>query len=216
MSLTAEFRLLSENGPLIDIARAVPECTIIVEHDEQTVSGPIVLVIRVVCLSFDEFEAALENEAYIMNFTLISDEDSLRVYHVVWEASHPKGIDELTFNKTLIERQWVTDEGYHLRQQFLDRAELAAYRDSCREMGVEFHLDRLYEANDVNRSVPGVSEKQREALLAAYEAGYFAVPRQASLADVAESLEISRSAFAERLRRGQSHVFEHYFYDDLY
>lgn len=216
MDLIAEFRMVSEDGPLISIARAVPECTIIVEHDEQTVSGPIVFVIRVLCRSFEAFEAALEEQAAMMEFTLMSDDDSERLYHVVWEGPHPEAVDELSFNKTLIERQWVTAEGYHLKQQFADRDEVAAYRDSCREMGVEFHLDRLYGANTDGGSVPGVSAKQREALLAAYEAGYFAVPRQASLREVADSLDISRSALAERLHRGQSHLLEHYFHDELY
>jgi predicted DNA binding protein len=216
MVLTAEFRLVSDDGPLIAVVRAVPECTITVEHDEQTTSGPIVLVIRVVCRSFEVFEAALEDEANVTEFTLISDENSLRAYHVVWKRPPPEGIDELTFNKTLIERQWVTNEGYHLKQQFADRDELAAYRDSCREMGVEFYLDRLYETNAIDGTVPGVSAKQREALLAAYEAGYFTVPRQASLREVAASLGISRSALAERLHRGQSHVLEHYFYEELF
>ena len=216
MSLIAEFRLVSENGPLMAIARTVPECTIIVERDEQTVSGPIVFLIRVVCRSFEAFEAALEDEADVREFTLINDEDSLRAYHVVWRGPQPEGVDDLAFNKTLIERQWVTSEGYHLKQQFTDREEIAAYRDSCLKMGVDFQLDRLYESNSSIETVPGVSEKQREALFAAYEAGYFAVPRQASLRDVAASLDISRSALAERLHRGQSHLLEHYFYEDLY
>lgn len=215
MGLTAEFRLLSDYG-LVNIARTVPDCTITVEHDEQTVSGPIVFVLRIVCRSFEEFEAALEDEADIKKFALISAEDSVRLYHVVWEGPHPEEMDELTLNKTFIKRQWITNEGYHLKAEFADREEFAAYRDSCRKMGVGFQLDRLYESNGDNKRVPGVSEKQHEALLAAYEAGYFAVPRQASLRDVADSLDISRSALAERLQRGQSHLLEHYSYEESY
>lgn len=95
-----------------------------------------------------------------------------------------------------------------------DRDELAAYRDSCRKLAMDFRLDRLYESSGDNDRLPGVSEKQHEALRAAYETGYFDVPRQASLRDVADSLDISRSALAERLHRGQAHVLEHYFSDN--
>lgn len=45
---------------------------------------------------------------------------------------------------------------------------------------------------------------QEEALLAALEAGYFKVPKEATASDVAGELSISKSAFLERLRRGQS------------
>ncbi|MFP4628968.1 MAG: helix-turn-helix domain-containing protein [Halobacteriales archaeon] len=47
---------------------------------------------------------------------------------------------------------------------------------------------------------------QEAALLAALEAGYFEVPKAATAAAVAETLDISPSAFLERLRRGQANL----------
>ena len=44
---------------------------------------------------------------------------------------------------------------------------------------------------------------QAEALRAASEMGYFSVPREVTAAEVAAELGISKSAFLERLRRGQ-------------
>ncbi len=49
---------------------------------------------------------------------------------------------------------------------------------------------------------------QEAALRAAHEAGYFAVPRRADASEVAATLDISKSAFLERLRRGQASLFE--------
>lgn len=48
---------------------------------------------------------------------------------------------------------------------------------------------------------------QGEALRAAHEAGYFSVPREADASEVAAELGISKSAFLERLRRGQAALF---------
>jgi predicted DNA binding protein len=48
---------------------------------------------------------------------------------------------------------------------------------------------------------------QEEAVRAALAAGYFSVPREVTAADVAETLGISKSAFLERLRRGQGSLF---------
>ncbi|AXR79087.1 helix-turn-helix domain-containing protein [Natrarchaeobaculum sulfurireducens] len=216
MALTAEFRLFIEQHPLITIAQAVPECTITVEHEDQADAGPIVFVLRVVCGSFEAFETALDAEPAVTEHTLISDDGSVRVYHTVIEDLYPEGIDELVFNKTVVERWWITSDGEHLKQQFATREELLAYRDSCRKLGIDFQLRRLYESNGDDYRIPGVSEKQHEALRVAYEEGYFDVPRRASLREVADVLEISRSALAERLHRGQSHVFEHYFSDRPY
>lgn len=51
-----------------------------------------------------------------------------------------------------------------------------------------------------------VTPAQAAALQAALEAGYFAVPRGATAGEVADELGISKSAFLERLRRGQAGV----------
>ena len=49
---------------------------------------------------------------------------------------------------------------------------------------------------------------QSEALETAHEMGYFEVPRQAAAADVAAELGVSKSAFLERLRRGQDALLD--------
>lgn len=48
-----------------------------------------------------------------------------------------------------------------------------------------------------------VTEKQAAALRAAHRLGYFEVPRESTAADVAGELGIGKTAFLERLRRGQ-------------
>lgn len=52
---------------------------------------------------------------------------------------------------------------------------------------------------------------QAEALRRALAEGYFAVPKEATAAEVAEVIGISKSAFLERLRRGQAGLFEQVF-----
>jgi predicted DNA binding protein len=52
-----------------------------------------------------------------------------------------------------------------------------------------------------------LTSAQEEALRAAWGLGYFQVPRAATASEVAEELGISKTAFLERLRRGQASVF---------
>lgn len=53
-----------------------------------------------------------------------------------------------------------------------------------------------------------LTDRQREVLEVAYDAGYFEYPRQSSAGEVAERLGISRSTFAEHLAAAQSRLFE--------
>jgi predicted DNA binding protein len=48
----------------------------------------------------------------------------------------------------------------------------------------------------------GLTPAQAEALETAHEMGYFAVPRDVDASEVAAALDVSKSAFLERLRRG--------------
>jgi predicted DNA binding protein len=48
---------------------------------------------------------------------------------------------------------------------------------------------------------------QESAIETAFAMGYFAVPRECTATDIAEALGIGKSAFLERLRRGQTRLF---------
>ena len=72
-----------------------------------------------------------------------------------------------------------------------------AYRPFCRRNGLDFRLDRLL---DIDRATgaagaggarAGMTDAQREALVTANETGYFAVPREATLADIADELGVA-------------------------
>jgi len=47
-----------------------------------------------------------------------------------------------------------------------------------------------------------LTDIQRETLTAALEAGYFAVPRTATLQDLADEFGVSDTAISQRIRRG--------------
>jgi hypothetical protein len=51
------------------------------------------------------------------------------------------------------------------------------------------------------------TDRQAEALVAAAQQGYYASPRGATTAEVAQGLGIGRSAFEERLRGGENRLF---------
>ena len=53
---------------------------------------------------------------------------------------------------------------------------------------------------------PGLTDRQREAVRAAVEAGYYAVPREGSVAAIADTLECSTSTAAEHLRKAEAAV----------
>jgi predicted DNA binding protein len=64
------------------------------------------------------------------------------------------------------------------------------------------------EADDGIASRWNLTPTQAEALQTANEMGYFDVPKRVTAEEVAAAIGISKSAFLERLRRGQSELFD--------
>lgn len=87
------------------------------------------------------------------------------------------------------------------------RDAVGAFRQSCHDRDVPVVLRALrgIESPDAG---DGLTDKQREALVVAYDRGYFASPREATLADVAREFDISQQALASRLRRGTRRLVE--------
>lgn len=90
------------------------------------------------------------------------------------------------------------------------RDAVAAFYDACSEQGMELGIQQIVSSRE--RSEGGqwnLTEKQYEAVMAAYDEGYFAVPRTTSLADLADEFGISHQAFSRRLMRGINSLLTH-------
>lgn len=88
---------------------------------------------------------------------------------------------------------------------------LSAGADRSAGDGVGLAIERIHplgteDDQPVARRWP-ITPAQEAAIRTALEMGYFSVPREADAGDVADELGISKSAFLERLRRGQGALF---------
>lgn len=76
-------------------------------------------------------------------------------------------------------------------------------------------LERIYPLADDDEGAVArgwdLTPAQAAALRTAMSMGYFTVPREATAGEVAAELDISKSAFLERLRRGQAALFAQVF-----
>lgn len=109
----------------------------------------------------------------------------------------------------------VTIEGYD-NGEFIfavsvpDRDALANIVSSLRERAASVRLDRITgpsmtsHGRKLELMTGAITEKQREAVETAIQAGYYDTPRQANLSDLAAELNISRSAVSQRLTAVES------------
>jgi predicted DNA binding protein len=157
---------------------------------------------------FDGFEAALAADETVVDSRPVATATRGRVYRI--EISS----DALLIMPELVERGGgligarSTDGGWLVRVQLPDRRTFVAFRRSCAERGVDFRTERLYGADDLDTAETGLTEPQRQLLLAAYEAGYFEEPRAITLEGLGQRLGISSTAAGGRLRRAMGRLVE--------
>jgi len=210
MSLVAEFDLAGSVLPLTDVAGATA-AELTVEELRPNEVAPVMIVH--VDGDWDSFEAAVKRPPDNADPAVVTDADDGRLYRVVLAEAPGVDLEALALSKAVVERVSVTDGGWHVRATFSDREELIAIRELCRANGLAFSLRRL--ARDDDPPGRDLTDRQREALATAHEMGYFEVPRRASMADVADALDIAPASLSERFRRGQARLVERHVDPDL-
>jgi predicted DNA binding protein len=101
----------------------------------------------------------------------------------------------------VVVRATATHAVWTFQLRFTDRSDVGEVFDDEFRRRYEATVTRLYGSSDAPTVRVGVTEKQRQALEAAFEMGYYTVPRDVDLRAVGDRLGVSRQAVSERLRR---------------
>ena len=122
---------------------------------------------------------------------------------VDWRTDHPL-LGALSTTDAACLRGIGTADGWQFSLRFPSRDRLADCYRECAEAGVPLTVERIH---TTAWSVEGgheavLTDLQRETLAAALERGYFAVPRAATLQDLAREFDVSDTAISQRIRRG--------------
>ncbi|SEO22401.1 hypothetical protein SAMN04487948_101187 [Halogranum amylolyticum] len=206
MSLIAEYRLSSPRLPLMESLATVPELTLHVEHEHAENPREPTLFVWAEGDDFETFEAAVDDDRSVASLSVLERLDDRRLYRIQISARaevvlYPTGI-EVGASQLSVS---ATHEGLDVRQRFPDHDALRRYSEQCRKREVSFTLRRVYGLDPdapVSDRTYGLSQKQCEALRLAVATGYFDVPRDVDLGDLAAELGVSSQSVSERLRRG--------------
>jgi predicted DNA binding protein len=151
----------------------------------------------------DPFERALAADDTVAGANRLSAYKGDHLYRITYADSALLISPTVTEVGGLTLDARATGDGWLFTLQAPDRAALTAIWESASDDGISWdlvELDDRADATDGGRY--GLTESQRETLLLAFEQGYFSEPREATLADIGEALDISPTAVGGRLRRG--------------
>lgn len=152
----------------------------------------------------DDLVAALRDDPTTESARVVTDHDGNYLFRIGWRASVHVPFDVLLSDEesTLIDAH-CTDGAWHFRLILPDHRSVRSVRDECDGFGLDLDVERVYRLSEsFKRDQFELTEKQYETMLAAYDAGYYDVPREINLKELARQLDVSHQALSERLRRG--------------
>ena len=151
----------------------------------------------------DAVEEALLESPYVEDARIVDRIDDEALFRIEWAED----IDGIV--ATIKEAESVILEGkghgdhWTFELRFSEYDALSQFYRSVVEKGISITLKNIH--NPIDQSGPRsnvLTDEQHEALRTALEEGYFAVPREITLVELAEELGISDSAVSQRIRRG--------------
>lgn len=155
-----------------------------------------------------QFDTVLKREPELTSFEVVDELDGKALYRVEWDASVDTFIQTVFSHDVTLQEMRGDGESWMFQARFPDSHVLSEFHTACIEAGVDLTVERLYNPIDPSLGGQGMTEPQRELLEKAYQRGFFDVPRQITLSELADEEGISSPAVSERMRRAIQALIE--------
>ncbi len=193
-SPTAEFPLGSvfENlpGVTVELERLIPHETLIIPYFwvRGTETGDI--------------EAAFEQHAGVSDIQLVDSIEDDYLMRAEWEQEYFGILSALAKANVVVLSGVGTKDEWRFEVRGESQETIAEFREYCQENDIPITITAVHAMLPIQGEGYELTETQREALVLAYERGYFDTPRETSLEEIADELGITQQSLSSRLRRG--------------
>lgn len=152
----------------------------------------------------EEVDQKLTADPTITNIDQLESVDNERLYRAHWISGSQGLVTVLQETEGAITSATFHNIAWRIRFLFKDREQLTACFEQCRDdLAFDIELLGVFDrSTSASSSEYGLTEAQREALQIALAEGYFEVPREDNIDDIAHHLGVSQQAVSQRLRRG--------------
>jgi predicted DNA binding protein len=99
------------------------------------------------------------------------------------------------------------EDGWFVGELTASQEQLSAFRDELDSAGIEY---QLVSVSETEPSSDMLTARQQEIVELAIEHGYYESPRQCTLTDLAETLDVNKSVVSRILQRAEGHIVTAY------
>lgn len=149
---------------------------------------------------------SVRESPFIERVAVVADTDEESVVRLTWGETVPGMIESLRDAEATVLSARATDGTWAFELQFVSHDAASRFYTRYDDDRYPITVHRTSTRGTARRSGDRLTAEQRDALSHAMEGGYFEVPRQITLTELASDLGISDTAVSQRLRRGLSNV----------
>ncbi|QFU82267.1 helix-turn-helix domain-containing protein [Natronorubrum aibiense] len=206
MATEASFAVPSDEFPLGTLFEQLPDVSIELERiiPAQEVVIPYFWVRGT---TVDDVEDAFSEHPGVKRIQFIDSVEDEHLLRVEWAVDYDDVLTTLTETQVALIEAVGTDKQWTFDIRGDTRSDIADFQSRCRELDIQLTLTELHALTPVETGTEAaLTDTQQEALVLAYERGYFESPRETTMEEIGDELGISQQAVASRLRRGIKHI----------
>ncbi|WP_436912300.1 helix-turn-helix domain-containing protein [Halosimplex marinum] len=152
---------------------------------------------------------ALEADGSTDEVTLVSRRNHDSLFRMRWTADVRFVTHVLVEEDGAVVSARGTSDGWTFRVLFPEHDAVSSTYAACEDQDIDIDVTQIYHLDDAP-SLGGfhLTDEQFKTVRTALERGYYKVPRETTLEELADELDVSHQALSERLRRGHLALIE--------
>lgn len=188
------------NDPLADVSTAFPEAEFSVLAALPTADG-LLDIVEVKTADGDDLVRHFERASEVRSFDLIhADSESVLVQFVIPVS---ETYDALVTSGIVPQQPVSLRDGWYTAEIVAPHERLSTYTEKLASAGLPYRVISLTQEHE---TIEVLTERQWEFVTTAVERGFYKTPRQCTLAELADDLDVNVSAVSRLRHRTESRI----------
>jgi len=150
----------------------------------------------------EDIESSFESHVGVSNIRLVDSVEDEHLMRAEWDEEYFGILSALAKANVVVLSGIGTKGEWRFEVRGESPEAIAEFREYCQNSDIPISITAVHAMLPIQGEGYELTETQREALVLAYERGYFDTPREASLEEIADELGITQQSLSSRLRRG--------------
>jgi predicted DNA binding protein len=206
MSITAKVHIKHDQLALVPTLQNFDSVKIRVITQGNTNPGATVFPFLIEYDDRMELERMLDNDSTVSGYELVDWTDGRGIYYIEHTPETKLISTVVTEVNGFLVHTETKGNGWLVRLLLPDREALNTIWEYTNENDITLNINEIYGNEAGTETSYGLTDEQKAALNITYEKGYFREPRDISLREVADEMDLSSTAMSGRLRRGMRNL----------